>query len=173
MSVMFCVMIVLVSVFMVGAFVVNFFHPQKQRTAQEHTLDLAVTRDHSITPHISQLYNASAKLETTWSNGEAEYEMTLMEVKPALAKYVGSKPDYHFVVTWYEGSAPSACIIIPFKKFEVAESVTGEPLLKAKGTVRMTQEQYEHVYDGRSWDLNWGPLRKTAHNSTLKINPPS
>jgi len=161
MSVLFLVVLGVVTVGLIGAFIMHAVNPAKPQTPAEHIAELGTGRDHSVTPHIPQLFNSSAKIETKWSSGNAQYDMSLLEAKPKLKEFLSEHADYYFVVTWYEGDKPSARMMIPFSKFRPDESASGDLVMRAQGSVEMPQSQYEKVHEGKSWDLNWGPLQNS------------
>jgi hypothetical protein len=135
----------------------NCLHPAKPETAAEHLEALSGERDHSVTPHIAQLGNATANVRTAWSKGSVRYDLTLLEAQQSLVNMLDKDQNYSFILTWYESDKPVGQILVPFSDMQVK----GAHSLNAKGQSKMPLSIYENIYTSNSWDLNWGPVNKS------------
>lgn len=132
------------------------FNPPRTLTPAEQLAALAIEDDHGASPHIAQLYGASAALQTRWDHGVAHYSMTLTDAQPDLVEWLDKKPNYSFIVTWYQNDKPAAQIFVPFAAFHPTHNVTHLTLI-AEGDNKMTQPTYEKIFSSRTWEVSWGP----------------
>ncbi len=153
MAAIFGVVVLLVGIFLGWA----ALNPSKPETPEQHLTSLNQGRDHSVTPHIHQLADATAGVKTSWEKGVLHYKITVNEPPKNMAEWLSAQPKYCFIITWYAEDKPVAQILVPFKSFHADES-SRDKVFSASGGSAMNQSTYEKIYSSKSWGLDWGPV---------------
>jgi hypothetical protein len=134
-----------------------FTTPHKELTPQEHIAELAVAKNFSVSPHIKELFGASATITTSWADGQAQYDFSLTDAKADLQKWLADNNSYAFVITWLDSSDHNmGSMKVPFSQFQTSSDSNGVSKFEATGKQSMTQDQYEKIWKSGEWTIAWG-----------------
>lgn len=107
---------------------------------------------------IGGLNNATAYIETSWTNGNLHYHLTLTDEAGGVKQWLKQHPDGYFIVSWQSGNQSVGAIKIPFAAMQMQGRV-----VQSTADVGCDQKQYDAIYEVRNyWALSWNAEGKEA-----------